>query len=53
MSDKDGVFDCEGGDLECEGHQWLACIIDKDPTDVVKYVGNLAVRVWWWWYWGP
>ncbi|TMW65963.1 hypothetical protein Poli38472_003728 [Pythium oligandrum] len=42
MLEKDGVFDCEGGDLECEGHRWEACTIEKDRNDVVKYLGNVA-----------
>lgn len=44
MSEKDGAIECEAGSLECTGHRWQACVIDKDRDDVVKYLGNIAVR---------
>ncbi|KAF1334059.1 Gamma-interferon-inducible lysosomal thiol reductase, partial [Globisporangium splendens] len=44
VEEKDGKLVCEGGSLECTGHRLKVCIIDKDRNDVVKYLGNIAVR---------
>lgn len=44
MTEKDGAIECESGSLECTGHRWQACVIDKDRDDVVKYLGTIAVR---------
>lgn len=44
MTEKNGDLKCEGGKLECSGHRVQACVIDKDRDDVVKYLGNIAVR---------
>lgn len=45
MTEKNGELKCEGGKLECSGHRVQACVIDKDRNDVVKYLGNIAVRI--------
>ncbi|KAJ0410729.1 hypothetical protein ATCC90586_006832 [Pythium insidiosum] len=42
MTEQNGAFDCEGGEEECDGHRWEACVIDKDRDDVVKYLGGIA-----------
>ncbi|CAH0522188.1 unnamed protein product [Peronospora belbahrii] len=39
---KDGKITCEGGMLECTGHRWMICVLDKDHDDVVKYLGTIA-----------
>ncbi|CAH0473459.1 unnamed protein product [Peronospora belbahrii] len=39
---KDGKITCEGGMLECTGHRWMICVLDKDRDDVVKYLGTIA-----------
>jgi hypothetical protein len=40
---QDGTYTCEAGPLECTGHRWQVCVLDKDRDDVVKYLGNIAV----------
>lgn len=44
MREQNGEFSCEDGQLECTGHRWQACAINKDKDDVAKYVGSVAVR---------
>lgn len=44
MSEDRGDLMCEGGSLECTGHRLEVCLMDKDRDDVVKYLGNVAVR---------
>lgn len=44
MSEDRGDLQCEGGSLECTGHRLEVCLMDKDRDDVVKYLGNVAVR---------
>ncbi|KAG7400380.1 Gamma interferon inducible lysosomal thiol reductase (GILT) [Phytophthora boehmeriae] len=38
----DGAIQCEAGPLECTGHRWQVCVLDKDHDDVVKYLGTIA-----------
>ncbi|RLN46681.1 hypothetical protein BBJ29_001405 [Phytophthora kernoviae] len=38
----DGTIQCEAGPLECTGHRWQVCVLDKDRDDVVKYLGTIA-----------
>ncbi|RLN37664.1 hypothetical protein BBJ28_00001930 [Nothophytophthora sp. Chile5] len=42
MTEKDGAIQCEAGPLECTGHRWQVCVLDKDRNDVVKYLGTIA-----------
>ncbi|KAJ8556985.1 hypothetical protein ON010_g8977 [Phytophthora cinnamomi] len=42
MKEKDGSITCEAGPLECTGHRWQVCVLDKDRDDVVKYLGTIA-----------
>ncbi|GLE05509.1 hypothetical protein PINS_up014532 [Pythium insidiosum] len=42
MTEQNGVFECEGGEEECDGHRWEVCVIEKDRDDVVKYLGGIA-----------
>lgn len=44
MTEKDGAIECEAGPVECTGHRWQVCVMDKDRDDVVKYLSNIAVR---------
>ncbi|TDH73627.1 hypothetical protein CCR75_002086 [Bremia lactucae] len=39
---KDGTITCEAGPLECMGHRWEVCAMDKDRHDVVKYLSTVA-----------
>ncbi|KAL3656323.1 hypothetical protein V7S43_018815 [Phytophthora oleae] len=39
---QDGTVTCEAGPLECTGHRWQVCVLDKDRDDVVKYLGTIA-----------
>eukprot|EP00644_Phytophthora_capsici_P015554 jgi/Phyca11/536980/estExt2_fgenesh1_pg.C_PHYCAscaffold_700024 len=39
---QDGTITCEAGPLECTGHRWQVCVLDKDRDDVVKYLGTIA-----------
>ncbi|KAK1934662.1 Gamma-interferon-responsive lysosomal thiol protein [Phytophthora citrophthora] len=39
---QDGTIMCEAGPLECTGHRWQVCVLDKDREDVVKYLGTIA-----------
>ncbi|KAG7391729.1 Gamma interferon inducible lysosomal thiol reductase (GILT) [Phytophthora pseudosyringae] len=39
---QDGAITCEAGPLECTGHRWQVCVLDKDRGDVVKYLGTIA-----------
>ncbi|KAG3114352.1 hypothetical protein PI124_g6849 [Phytophthora idaei] len=39
---QDGTITCEAGPLECTGHRWQVCVLDKDRHDVVKYLGTIA-----------
>ncbi|KAE8887776.1 hypothetical protein PF005_g3162 [Phytophthora fragariae] len=39
---EDGSVTCEAGPLECAGHRWQVCVLDKDRDDVVKYLGTIA-----------
>lgn len=38
----EGAIQCEAGPLECTGHRWQVCVLDKDRDDVVKYLGTIA-----------
>ncbi|CAI5747258.1 unnamed protein product [Peronospora destructor] len=40
--EQDGTITCEGGLLECTGHRWQVCVLNKDRDDVVKYLGIIA-----------
>ncbi|CEG49241.1 Gamma-interferon inducible lysosomal thiol reductase [Plasmopara halstedii] len=42
MRENQGEISCEAGPLECTGHRWQVCVLDKDRLDVVKYLGTIA-----------
>ncbi|KAF0719595.1 Aste57867_924 [Aphanomyces stellatus] len=44
MRDIDGVLDCTGGASECEGHRWMACVLDRFKDSPKATSTHMAVR---------
>lgn len=40
--DEENKMECEGGEMECQGHRWFACVMKQHANNASLYLKDIA-----------